>query len=154
MPPWIPGAPIKKTSDALGTVATGAADAPADWANAFIVPGEQSNTGWFSPIDTAKTKTTDLLFENPGELPGREPGSDSVDLPLGALRDPLNTDPGLPGPSGGADVSVADKVGNAIPDVPDDPLAGAKKWAIVAILVAAVFVFGEELITATGRVAD
>jgi hypothetical protein len=43
----------------------------------------------------------DTAFENPGELPFVD-SEDSVDLPLGAPRDPLNLDGGPPGPEGGA----------------------------------------------------
>lgn len=51
------------------------------------------------------------IFENPDEitvpLTGEEidPDADS-DLPLGAIRDPLNFDPGPPGPDGGRDDPV------------------------------------------------
>lgn len=43
-----------------------------------------------------------VVFERPGDFPWIEEGSDSADLPLGSIRDPLNLDGGPPGPTGGA----------------------------------------------------
>jgi len=61
------------------------------------------------------------VFERPAELIGQEPGTvdegpfeDTVDVPLGAPRDPLNLDGGPPGPAGGSDPAEAGTVTNAI----------------------------------------
>jgi hypothetical protein len=43
-----------------------------------------------------------VVFERPGDFPWIEEGSDSADLPLGSIRDPLNLDGGAPGPTDGA----------------------------------------------------
>jgi len=90
-------------ADRLNSIRETAADA------LFVDHGPDDDIG------TGEGGTTDriigAIFENPDEitvpLTGREidPEADT-DLPFGAPRDPLNFDPGPPGPEGGRDDPV------------------------------------------------
>jgi hypothetical protein len=78
------------------------------------------------------------LLERPGEWLAIEEGSDSVDLPLGSLRDPLNLDGGPEGPTGGAgsgdntpSTNLADQLAAAIQQV-----LGSVPWTMVGAGVA------------------
>jgi hypothetical protein len=75
------------------------------------------------------------LLERPGEWLFIEEGSDSVDLPGGSLRDPLNLNGGPEGPTGGAGsgdntpaTNLADQVATAIQQV-----LASIPWTVIGV---------------------